>query len=122
MIFDMLRCRAVDESGSLLQVDQRVRCFEGDHAALVPVALLFLLFYTIGIPAFLFYKLTSFKSTILGTPETPGNPDYVELAPIKPLFQFFKPSCYRFEVYFWVEKVVLINPRHSQRSHHSQKS
>jgi hypothetical protein len=130
-ILDMLSCRSVDDNVSLLWVDQREICFEGNHALLAPVAWFFLTFYTLGIPGFLFYKLTSFKLAIVGKPASPdfqaatgmpgdpdfkpqvgvaavaGNPDYIELAQYKALFQFFTPSCYRFEIYFWIEKVLL---------------
>ena len=27
---------------------------------------------------------------------------------IKPLFQFNKPECFRFEIFFWMEKVLLV--------------
>jgi hypothetical protein len=35
-------------------------------------------------------------------------PDYIEIVHYKPLFQFYKPNCWLFEMYFMLEKVVLV--------------
>ena len=88
--------------------------------------------HTFGIPAFILIKLNKFKGTILGKPASndykaavgrpgdhghrpqigtaacPGNPNYIEIAHFKPIFQFYKPECFRFEIYFWMEKVLLV--------------
>ena len=139
IIFAMFRCRRVAEDPNsvpntinLLEAAYDEQCFQGDHWVFLAIGIFFLVAYTIGIPAWLLYKLTLFKDTIVGKPPSsgyrpaigkpgdpwyrpevgdkgsPGNPNYIEIAPFKPLFQFLKPQCYRFEVYFWIEKVLLV--------------
>jgi len=132
IIFDMFRCRTVAPGYKLLDANYQVQCYEGTHVYFYVVGIVFLVAYTFAIPVFFLYKLTSFKKTILGQPAsddykpavgkkgeagyTPqegtamitGNPNYIEIAPFKPMFQFNKASCYKFEIYFWVEKVLLV--------------
>ena len=36
-----------------------------------------------------------------------GNANFVGIAHLRPLFMFFKPGCYLFEVYFMVEKLLM---------------
>jgi len=128
----MFRCRPVGDDVKLLEANYTQQCFQPEHNVFYAIGWFFLCTYTLGIPCFILYKLTSFQTTILGKPAsknfqpavgrkgkkgyrpqvghpaTPGNPNYIEIAPFKPLFQFFKPECYRFEVYFWMEKVLLV--------------
>ena len=111
LVFDMFRCRSVAPDGSLLEADYQQKCFEGRHQIYYWIGWLFLCCYTLGIPLYIFYKLTSFKTTILGKPASqdykpavgkkgsdsyipqigqaaiPGNQNYIEIAPFKPLFQ-----------------------------------
>ena len=37
-----------------------------------------------------------------------GNINFAGIASLRPLFMFFKPDCYLFEVYFMVEKLLMI--------------
>jgi hypothetical protein len=36
------------------------------------------------------------------------NPEYVSVLGYKPLFQFYKPQNYRWEIYFMLQKVYLV--------------
>ena len=135
MIFAMFRCRRVADvpsSVSLLEAAYEEECFEGDHKLFFALGVFFLFAYTLSIPAWLLYRLNSYKDTIIGQPASsdfrpafgvegergyraqvgtaaiPGNPNYIEIAPFKPLFQFNKPNCYMFEIFFWIEKVLLV--------------
>ena len=111
LIFDMFRCRPVGADRSLLEADYKQVCFEAEHLVYYWVGWFFLCAYTLGIPVYILYKLTSFKTTILGRPASDdyrpavgkkgtggyvpqvgeaaiaGNPNYIEIAPFKPLFQ-----------------------------------
>jgi hypothetical protein len=33
---------------------------------------------------------------------------YAGIAPLRPLFMFFKPQCYMFEIWFMLEKLLLV--------------
>eukprot|EP01043_Picozoa_sp_COSAG02_P046779 COSAG02_NODE_4411_length_5386_cov_8.551352_1_plen_1421_part_00 len=134
IIFDMFRCRSVSavDKSSLLEVNYRETCYTGTHIVFSVLGILFLCAYTFGIPVFLLFKLSSFKTTIQGQPASsdykpavgrkdqpgytpqvgtaacPGNQNYIEIAAYKPLFQFYRPECFKFEIYFWMEKVMLV--------------
>jgi len=133
IIFDMFRCRPVSaDDPSLLEMNYKETCYTGTHLIFSTLGVCFLCAYTFGIPAFLLFKLNSFKTTIIGRPASsdykpavgrkgepgykaqvgteacPGNPNYIEIAHFKPIFQFYKPECFRFEMYFWMEKVLLV--------------
>lgn len=140
MILDMFRCRTMggqstedsSDDVSMLHVDYREHCGEGQHTTYSMLAFVFLGAYTIGLPTLFLIKMQTFKVIVTGRsashnyrpqvgkkgedgykkeqghPEVPGNQDYIELAPYKPLLQFFKPNCFRFEIYFWIEKIMLI--------------
>eukprot|EP01046_Picozoa_sp_COSAG06_P095914 COSAG06_NODE_42023_length_385_cov_1.087413_1_plen_82_part_01 len=71
----MFRCRRVAEVPDhirLLEAAYDEECFDGDHWVFFALGVFFLLTYTIGIPVFLLYKLTSFEDTICGKPPSPG--------------------------------------------------
>jgi hypothetical protein len=134
IIFDMFRCRPVSaaDGSSLHEMNYKDTCYTGTHMIFSGLGIFFLIAYTFGIPAFLLFKLSSFKTTILGQPASsdykpavgrkgepgykpqvgtvacPGNPNYIEIEHYKPLFQFYKPECFKFEMYFWMEKVALV--------------
>ena len=100
MILDMFRCRAVGDSRRLLQADQRYECFQEDHAILFPLAACSIV-YTIGIPTFLYFKLTGLKDTIMKVTENTLN--------LRLQGFFLSTSRTATDlVYFWVEKVLLV--------------
>eukprot|EP01046_Picozoa_sp_COSAG06_P009966 COSAG06_NODE_533_length_14542_cov_17.021325_10_plen_685_part_00 len=134
LVFDMFRCRHVEAfpTVKLLEADYQQECFELEHRIFFCIGVIFLFAYTLGIPCFVLYKLTSYKTTILGRPASedykpavgkkgtdgyqpqigeaavPGNPGYIDVAPYKSLFAAYKPDCFRFEMYFWIQKVLLV--------------
>ena len=71
----------------------------------------------LGVPGYFWYKLYFHRDSIRGKPETmddpdihkriPGNPQYIAVASLRPLFRFYKPNCHYFEVYFLTEKLIL---------------
>ena len=117
---------------SLLEADYREKCGEGNHETFFALGIFFLFAYVIFIPLAFEFKLDRFKTTILGKaashnyrPEIgkkgerghkkehghaaiPGNHEYIELSPYRPIFMFYKHEAYRFEIYFWVEKGLLL--------------
>ena len=111
-IFEMFSCRAVSATASLLEQDLTITCYEGAHSGFAALAAVFMILYPIGIPLSLFIFMRKYKSSITPTTDkegvdSPGNPDFILVRPIKPIFQFYKPVNYNFELLFWVEKVVL---------------
>ena len=97
----MWRCRRVAPDESLLEADLSITCFEGYHLLFSFVALVFFVVYIVGIPALLYRHMLFYKSSIKNAP------DYILLKPVKSIYQFYKPDCYQFEMYFWLEKVTL---------------
>jgi hypothetical protein len=103
LVFDMFRCRPVGDGVRLLEANYQQECFEPEHWIFFCVGVFFLCAYTLGIPCFILYKLTSYKTTILGRPASkdykpavgkkgtdgyqpqvgeepiPGNPNYIEV-------------------------------------------
>ena len=53
-------------------------------------------------PAYFGWKLYRNREVIQS-----GNFAFASIAPLRPLFMFFKPDCYYFEVFFMVEKLLL---------------
>eukprot|EP01052_Picozoa_sp_SAG31_P059386 SAG31_NODE_18693_length_626_cov_1.250474_1_plen_187_part_10 len=59
--------------------------------------------WSLGIPGYFGYKLYKHRAVIAD-----GNSAcFAGIAPLRPLFMFFKPNCYFFEVFFMVEKLIL---------------
>ena len=56
---------------------------------------------SLGVPLFFFYMLRKHKETIAKSPK------YALISGMRPLYIFFKPSCYMFEVWFMFEKLML---------------
>jgi len=117
---------------SYLEADYRQRCGEANHIIFSFLGVVFLVAYVIFIPAAFLFKLNTFRTTILGKKAShsyrpavgkkgekgykkqhghaaiAGNHHYIELSPYKPIFMFYHPEAYRFEIYFWVEKGFLL--------------
>ena len=68
LVFDMFRCRPVGDGVRLLEANYQQECFEPEHWIFFCVGVFFLCAYTLGIPCFILYQLTSYKTTILGRP------------------------------------------------------
>jgi hypothetical protein len=58
MSFSLFNCVALDDGNSYLKRDMSVECWTGAHQKVaVPIGLTFILFWVIGFPAFIFYRL-----------------------------------------------------------------
>ena len=105
LVFDMFRCRPVGDGVRLLEANYQQECFEPEHWIFFCIGVFFLCVYTLGIPCFILYQLTSYKTTILGRPAsedykpavgkkgTDGYQPQVGGEVVTPLsFGFFAPS------------------------------
>ena len=59
LVFDMFRCRPVGDGVKLLEANYQQECFEPEHWTFFCIGVFFLCAYTLGIPCFILYKLTS---------------------------------------------------------------
>ena len=115
--FQMLHCRRLEGGYSpakqassqiwLLEADLDSACINfGDvdstYRVFFWLGLLAICIYPIGVPMYLLYALRDNRETIQ------KNPDYISIGGLKPMFIFYKPDCYLWEVYFMLQKVVLI--------------
>jgi hypothetical protein len=102
-------CRTLTAGGlSVLMADVSVRCTNEGGALdpaylplLVAGALLFLL-WSVGVPLTFALLLFKHRRAIA------SNPFYAEIAFLRPLFIFMKADCYMWEVYFMLEKLLLV--------------
>ena len=101
--FSALRCNDVGLQHELLEADYALICWDSDHWVYASIGIIGIIFYAIGIPLGLGYVLYKHRATIR------SNPEYIEIAHYRPLFQFFKDDCYLFECYFMVLD-TLTNP------------
>eukprot|EP01052_Picozoa_sp_SAG31_P013688 SAG31_NODE_829_length_11709_cov_5.435917_3_plen_921_part_00 len=109
VILDAFFCRSLTEGGHrVLMADYSIVCFHVDSvidstwAAISLIAGFFFILWSIGIPALLAVLLYKNRATIAS-----GNFNYVGIAALRPLFMFFKPHCYMFEVYYMIEKLLM---------------
>lgn len=109
-ILETFFCRAVTADGiRLLMADSRIQCYDG-AGTLDPVYVNYLIsgciltmVWVVGVPLYFAARLYGNREVICH-----GNPDYALVSSLRPLFIFFKPDCYMFEVYFMVERLFLI--------------
>ena len=110
--FQMFHCRQLEGGGGtqieLLEIDMASACVsiggEQDeaYAWFYWLGVLTVFLYPLGIPAYLGYVLYTNKNIIT------SNPNYITLGGLKPMFIFYKPDCYMWEVYFMIQKVILV--------------
>lgn len=110
--FQMFHCRKLEGGGEtqiqLLEIDMTSACVSigGEHdeayAWFYWLGVLSVVVYPLGIPAYLGYVLYTNRDTIA------SNPNYITLGGLKPMFIFYKPDCYMWEVYFMIQKVILV--------------
>lgn len=87
-VFDMFKCRTLDDAASFLQADMQKQCTEiggqlnSTYFVFQAMAVGAMMIYPIGIPAALGFMLSRQRETVQ------RNPDYVTLVAFKPLFQF----------------------------------
>jgi hypothetical protein len=92
----------------VLSADVSIVCFDENGAldpayrTLVIVGILLALVWSIGVPLCFAVTLYRHRSTIQA-----GNHHFVGVAHLRPLFMFFKPKCYMYEIYFMIEKLLL---------------
>jgi hypothetical protein len=104
-VFEIFRCRVVGDPREptvelwLLEADYSVECYTGVHLVFSVLGGICVLLYPIGVPLWFGTYLFRNRKQIRAAP------DYNEVAHYKPLFQFYKPDCWLFEVYFMLEKV-----------------
>jgi hypothetical protein len=56
--FSLLNCQTLDDGKSYLKRDYSIECWAGSHKGVgVTIALVFIIFWVIGFPLFIFYKL-----------------------------------------------------------------
>ena len=114
-VFQMFHCRGLEGGSSesqlqLLEVAMGNECagLLSDEAWASPYfkyrvsAWVLVFVYPLGIPAYLGWTLYKNRETIK------KNPDYITIGGIKPLFIFYKPDCYYWEVCFMVQKVIFV--------------
>lgn len=111
--FQMFHCRYL-EGGSdvnqlaLLEVDMRLECSSlgGERSETYQMfsvlGIIAVCVYPIGVPLFLGIVLFTNRKTIQ------KNPNYITLGGLKPMFIFYKSDCYLWEVYFMIQKVILV--------------
>jgi hypothetical protein len=78
------------------------------------VGVMLSLLWPIGLLPFFLYFLVKNKVSIVGDQSdpdpkkySPRNQKYYAVQPFRPLFRFYKNDCYKFEVYFLIEKIIL---------------
>ena len=101
-VFVMFRCRLVAPALSLLDDDYSIQCWTGAHLCFCFIGAFCLALYPVGIPLYLGRTMWARQDQIQ------ANPKYIDIAHYRPLFQFYKADCFMFEIYFMLEKVVLI--------------
>jgi hypothetical protein len=107
-VFDMLRCRELDNGEQVLKADYAQQCNlpggekPGDYQFFFMLAIFLVFCIPFGIPLYFGYFLHKNRESVM------ANPKYVALVGLRPLFQFYKKDCYMWEVYFMLQKVVLV--------------
>ena len=111
--FEMFHCRAL-EGGTdvnqlqLLKADMSLECWSlgGERSETYHIfsilGVIAVCIYPIGIPLFLGVVLFRNRKTIK------KNPNYITLGGLRPMFIFYKSDCYLWEVYFMIQKVILV--------------
>jgi hypothetical protein len=120
MSFSIFRCRGLggstlEEQTARLDADYSILCAGVDapsqhpaqmtptgYTAMKALGWLFIGAFPIGIPTVLGFQLYRQRDVIR------NNPDYVSLAHLKPLFVFYKPDAYLWEIWFMAEKVIFV--------------
>jgi hypothetical protein len=108
IIMQSFYCRKIGENVRVLIADYTIFCTGPDgeltdeYMPLLAFGLFATLVWSIGVPTFFGFKLYRNRMTILA-----GNMNYAGIAYLRPLFQFFKPNCYMFEVFFMLEKFFM---------------
>ena len=111
--FAVFQCR--DLSGdspssqlAYLEVDYDVMCYDAEgnitteYFWMFVVGVIYFVLFPFGIPFIFGYGLYRHRYTI------GHNPDFIALGWLKPLFVFYKADAYLWEVWYMVEKVVLV--------------
>ena len=99
-VFEMLRpCRTISEDLGYLHINYGVDCSTATYTTFYALGWLFFLLYPVGIPLYLWTTIRQNLSSVQ------NNPHFVGIAHLRPIFQFYKPECCYFELYFWLEKV-----------------
>jgi hypothetical protein len=107
-VFGMLTCRALSDGVEVLEADYRILCYieggeaESTYRAFKIMAIITVFFIPFGIPLYFGYFLHKNRDYVK------ANPKYVALVGLRPLFMFYKRNCYMWEVYFMLQKVVLV--------------
>ena len=107
-VFGMFKCTAMDGDTAYLVADTRQACrtlngeLDETYALYSSLAYICVVVYALGIPFVLGLMMYLQREVIK------QNPDYVTLAAFKPLFQFYKPECYMWEIYFMLQKMILV--------------
>eukprot|EP01052_Picozoa_sp_SAG31_P043235 SAG31_NODE_7139_length_1779_cov_1.342262_1_plen_104_part_10 len=92
----------------MLAADHRIVCVDAsgamsaDYLPLFGVGLALFAVWTVGVPLLFGCQLYKHRRTI-----AEGNQNFAGVAHLRPLFIFLHPSCYMFEVYFMIEKLLL---------------
>ena len=110
VIMETFYCRKLSADGMrVLMSDYRIVCTDhggGITSQYLPyliIGICLTLVWNIGIPVFFTLQLRRHRVTIVS-----GNMSYAGIAPLRPLFMFFKPDCYMFEIWFMLEKLLLV--------------
>jgi hypothetical protein len=106
--FEMLRCRTLDGDAAVLEVDYRLICnkvggdIDGDYLWGRIGAFVGMMIFAIGIPLYYGLVLYSHRHVIWDSPKC------AKVAAFRPLFGFYWPKSYLWEIWFMVQKVVLL--------------
>jgi hypothetical protein len=108
IIFETFYCRKLSENTRVLMADYSVLCIDKDgnftqeYTRYFIFSCVTVVLWSFGVPAFYAHQLYKHRRTI-----KEGNMKFVGIAYLRPLFQFFKPNCYLFEVWLTLEKLAL---------------
>ena len=106
---EIFYCRKISDDGTrMLMADYTITCMtstglDSTYIVYLAFGLVLIFGWAFGVPAYLARKLYTHRDTIQA-----GNFMFAGIAPLRPLFIFFKPESYMFEIYFMIEKLLLI--------------
>lgn len=99
-LFSMFKCRELDSKAEYLYADAEQVCrtpggdYSFDYYTFRTLAFFVVFLIPVGIPLTLGIMMYKQRERIS------QNPNYLTLVFIKPLFQYFRPTCYMWEIYF----------------------
>ena len=106
ILFQTFSCEHLEDEKLYLRADYRIECDSTKHEKLQVYAVIMIIIYTLGIPAF--YSTILFKNRdILKTDETSRN-NYSRVLPRSSLWKPYKPTLFYFEVPECARRVLLV--------------